>query len=533
MRIVVFTALGDFERTPWWPILTSTPSAERILICRRAISLTPKQAVRRFFRNVVKHGVLFIPYRVGLLAAQLVRRPFRRPLPQLAEPALPVEEFVTTDLHAPQTIERVRVFGADLGVSIGAPILRSSLFRLPRRGTINLHLGKVPDFRGAPPGFWELVAGAHSVGATVHWMDEGLDTGAILSEATAPIYSKDSWEDVQERATELGTRVLGKALNDLAHGDASAIPQAEGGRTHRSPTLGQRMALARRLAARRLRERLTARHVAKATAMLVALYVYRPVRDLLRTARRRHPVRIFNFHRVTSLCRDGMTVTPRQFTEQIDYLVRHHEIVTLEKGLEMIRSGARLSSPVAVLTFDDAYRSVFEVARPALAARGIHATCFVSTDLVGTTARFLHDQENPVRDFLDVMSWEELAHLRDDGWSLGTHTASHVRLSTCAEPTLQHEIMEPQRAFNARLGTEARVLAFPFGLTDDINDRALDVARAAGHTAVLADYDGENETGSSSFVLGRYDIGGDHPPVAWKALAHGVDLSRWRWVWTA
>src|SRR5206468_9872065 len=150
-------------------------------------------------------------------------------------------------------LERLHTFDADIGVSIGAPILRPQLFRIPRSGTINLHLGKVPEFRGAPPGFWELVSGANTVGATVHWMDEGLDTGAILCEPTAPIYPEDSLEDVQERVTELGMRVLREALDDVASGEAIATPQQQGGRTHRSPRLGQRVALRWSLFSTRLR----------------------------------------------------------------------------------------------------------------------------------------------------------------------------------------------------------------------------------------------------------------------------------------
>lgn len=533
MRLVILTAMPDFERTPWWDVVTARDDVERILICRQYQSLTPREALRRFYRNVKRHGVLFIPYRVCLLVIDQLRRLLPSTPQEPVVCSIPFEVASTTNLHNEATLQRVRDFGADIGLSIGAPILRPSLFRLPRRGTINLHLGKVPEFRGAPPGFWELVHQAPTVGATVHWIDEGLDTGPVISECEAPIFPEDSWADVTARSTELGMSVLANALEAIAKGEPNCRTQPPGGKANRAPTLGQRISLARDLTGRRVRRRLMPRRLAKDAATIIALYLYRPFRDVVRTVRRRHPVRIFTFHRVTTLCRDGMTLTPIQFTQQVDYLARHHRIVELEEGIRLVRSGARLSRPVAVLTFDDAYRSVYTTARPVLSQRRLPATCFVSTDLVGTDRRFEHDATSGVQQQLPVMDWSELADLQNLGWTLGAHTANHVRLSSCPEDSLRYEIEEPRRALRAKLSSEAAVLAFPFGGPDDISTSALEVARAAGHTTVLADYDGENQTGDSSFVLGRFDIGGDRSKLSWKALAHGLDLGQWRHLWPA
>lgn len=533
MRIVVFTAMPEFERSPWWDVLNARRDVERILICRQYQSITPREAFRRFYRNVKRHGVLFVPYRIGLLLIHQLRRlwPSTPQAPVVSN--IPFEEATTPNLHNNETLERVAAFDADLGLSIGAPILRPSLFRLPRRGTINLHLGKVPEFRGAPPGFWELVHGAAAVGATVHWMDEGLDTGPVISECAAPIFREDSLADVTDRLTELGLHVLASALAAIASGEPNCRTQPSSGKANRFPTLGQRISLSRRLTARRIRRRLRPRQVAKDAATVVALYLYRPFRDLIRTVRRRHPVRIFTFHRVSTLCRDGMTLTPVQFTQQVDYLSRHHQIVGLDEGIRLVRSGARLSRPVAVLTFDDAYRSVYTTAWPILSQRRLPATCFVSTDLVGTDRRFEHDADCGVQEQLPVMDWCELAALQEHGWTLGAHTANHVRLSACPAEKLRYEIEEPRRTLQTRLSSDAAVLAFPFGGPDDISAQALEIAHAVGHSTVLADYDGENHTGNSSFVLGRFDIGGDRSKLSWRALAHGLDFSQWRHLWPA
>src|SRR5207302_11520440 len=134
-----------------------------------------------------------------------------------------------------------------------------------------------------------------------------------------------------------------------------------GGHTFRAPTLRQRAILAGRLAVRRWGRRLRdPRGILRTIALLAWLGLYRPARDLVRSLRRRHPVRVFTFHRVTDLCRDAMTVAPDVFERQVAYVRRHHDIVSLDHALEVLRSGTRLDRPLAVLAFDDGYRSVWD-----------------------------------------------------------------------------------------------------------------------------------------------------------------------------
>jgi peptidoglycan/xylan/chitin deacetylase (PgdA/CDA1 family)/folate-dependent phosphoribosylglycinamide formyltransferase PurN len=533
VRVVVFTGNPDLFVTEWWRIVAEQPLIDAVLVCRQTRSRAPREVWRRFRRNVSYHGWLFIPYRAAVLAFSLLRRGDHD------EPGAPayrfsVEEIEAADVHAPDVVQRVRDFKPDLGLSIGAPILKPSLFGAPLRGTLNLHLGQVPEFRGAPPAFWELMRGASRIGATVHWVESGLDTGAVIAAAAAPIYKRDTLKDVEARAAELGAHVFRSAVAAALSGDVAASPQQPTTqRPNRFPTLSQRMRLGLRVARRRAVDRLRPRTAAKLMAMAVALYVYRPMRDAMRRARRRHPVRVFTYHRVSDLCRDGMTVSPRIFREQVRYIARHCDIVTLSQGVELIRSGARLSRPVAVLTFDDAYKTVYEAARPVLARHAVPACCFVSTRLVGTTGEFEHDRENPVRSWLQVMNWQDLADVSVAGWEIGSHTATHARLSSCRDADLCREIQEPRATLRERLGVEARAIAFPFGTPADISDEAVEAARRAGHSVMFANYDGENKPGQTSFVLGRFDIGGDHDAFAWRALVHGLDLGKLKWLWPA
>ena len=478
--------------------------------------------------------MIWIPYRAAVLGAGAIGRAFqhskaaaRRDVP------VPVELLEVPDLHGEDVRERVRQFGADLGVSLGAPVLKRALFSLPRLGTINLHQGKVPEFRGAPVGFWELTRDVTSIGATIHVVDDGLDTGPVLAAADAPIYPKDTLAAVQARAGELGSRLLRSTLLRLQRGDARGVPQPPStGRPNRSPTLRQRAALGWKRWRRRNGARVLARRVAKWMAMVAAVYLYRPVRDQVRRLRRRQPVRVFTFHRVTSLCRDGMTVDADTFAEQIAYIARHHDIVPIREGIALIRSGARLARPAAVITFDDGYRSVFDAALPVLRSHGVAGCCFVCSDFVGTDRRFAHDEGSTVREHMDVMGWEELSTLLQLGWSIESHTATHARLSQVHGGTLRRELEDPRRVLRDHLGVDADVLAYPFGAPTDISREALDAAREAGYSVVFANFNGENRPGGQrSMLLHRIDLGGDHDALAWRMLSHGIDLGALRTIW--
>ena len=532
MRIVVFTGLSEFESSPWWSVMASTPGVESVLIVHKAVSRKPAAVARRFWKNVRRHGWLFAPYRIGVLVGSLVSRLYRSvgiTDEGTRTSAIEVRTLRTLDIHHPFVVESVQDWNPDLGISVGAPILKPALFEIPRLGTLNVHLGKVPEFRGAPPGFWELWFGATEVGATVHWVDAGLDTGAIVESGSAPIYERDTLSRVEARAAELGHRLLASAIRRVTAGRVPGSPQTGEGRTNRMPTLGQRFSLWRRLTWRHVRARLAdPLGVAKVAATLAWLTYWRPLRDLLRTITGSHPVRVFTYHRVTDLCRDGMTVSEATFRRQLEYIRRHHTVVDLDRALAMLEPGRRLRQPVAVITFDDAYRSVARVAHPAMSELKLSGTCFVCTDVVGTDLRFEHDAVSPVRESMGVMDWSQLEDLQKSGWRIGAHTKSHARLSSLDASTLAREVNDPLPALRERLRAPRVAMAYPFGGEADITPDGVLVAKKAGYTALASNFGGENFPGDDPFAVKRIDVGGDHEALMWKAAMHGLDLSRWR-----
>ncbi len=271
------------------------------------------------------------------------------------------------------------------------------------------------------------------------------------------------------------------------------------------------------------------RSLAKTLAGILALWFVRPLRDLSRSLKRDHPIRVFTFHRISDQCKDGMTVSPELFRRQLKYVMLYHEVVEPGRALQLLRGGANLSRPMATVTFDDAYRSVYDAAAPIMDELGCPGGfCFATTDFVGTDRSFPWDSDDSIRRSFSVMSWEQLANLQKRGWVIGGHTATHPRLADCDESQLQGELGSSLTALRTQLGVEDVPMAYPFGKREDISAEGLRMIQASGYSACFSNFGGENFPPTPLHEIRRIDIGGAHNTLAWKTRVHGIDLGDWR-----
>jgi methionyl-tRNA formyltransferase len=101
-----------------------------------------------------------------------------------------------------------------------------------------VHHGAVPDYRGGPPVFWELLDGRETVGFTIHLIDAGIDTGPVLAEGEVPIERRGSLaETLAATIPQLHEASLDALEQVLDAGDLAGRPQPRGGRHRTTPTL--------------------------------------------------------------------------------------------------------------------------------------------------------------------------------------------------------------------------------------------------------------------------------------------------------
>ncbi|MBK9715139.1 MAG: hypothetical protein IPO81_28205 [Kouleothrix sp.] len=103
------------------------------------------------------------------------------------------------------------------------------LLAVPRLGFLNMHPSLLPAHRGPEPLFWTFRAGERQAGATIHFMDEGLDTGDIVAQAPLDLPDGISGAAAERRCAMLGGRLMAEALAALAAGALERRPQPPGG----------------------------------------------------------------------------------------------------------------------------------------------------------------------------------------------------------------------------------------------------------------------------------------------------------------
>jgi peptidoglycan/xylan/chitin deacetylase (PgdA/CDA1 family)/glycosyltransferase involved in cell wall biosynthesis len=185
------------------------------------------------------------------------------------------------------------------------------------------------------------------------------------------------------------------------------------------------------------------------------------------------------YHAVSPAWDADISVTPRQLERQVGRLLRRgYRAVTFTEALTAPPPGRLLA-----VTFDDAYRSVLEHARPLLDRLGAPATVFAPTGWVGRRAAWPGVDRwaaTPHAAELDVMDWDELAGLRDAGWEVGSHTRSHPRLTELGDADLAAELEGSRAEVAERLGAPPAAIAYPYG---DVDHRVAAAASAAGYRA--------------------------------------------------
>lgn len=146
-------------------------------------------------------------------------------------PALAVRDYT----H-PDTLAALSDLGADVAcVACFTQRIPAAVLHLPRHGFLNLHPSLLPHYRGPEPLFWQLRDGART-GATVHYMDEGLDTGDIAAQAAYELPDGLSGPEAERRLMLAGLDLLRDVLAELSQGIVRRRPQPPGGSYQGFPT---------------------------------------------------------------------------------------------------------------------------------------------------------------------------------------------------------------------------------------------------------------------------------------------------------
>ena len=104
-------------------------------------------------------------------------------------------------------------------------LLPKSIFQIPKLGTLNLHDSLIPKYRGFAPINWAIINGEKEVGLTIHYIDEGIDTGDIILQEKIDVEISDTAYDAYLKLLEISESMLKKVINMIQSGEIKIISQ--------------------------------------------------------------------------------------------------------------------------------------------------------------------------------------------------------------------------------------------------------------------------------------------------------------------
>jgi peptidoglycan/xylan/chitin deacetylase (PgdA/CDA1 family) len=193
-----------------------------------------------------------------------------------------------------------------------------------------------------------------------------------------------------------------------------------------------------------------------------------------------------------------ISTRPDVFTRQVDAL--------LERGVRIVPLATLPFMPgdddAVALTFDDGFTNFASVAAPVLKSRGVTATVFVVTGLLGGTNTWDTGSASGPFPTLSLMNRSEVKEVFDAGFDIGGHGVNHVALAGLAAELLDDEVNNCAQSIENITGVKPVSFAFPYGSYDE---RAVEsVARRfpVACTTTLAALG----PGSSAHALPRLDM---------------------------
>jgi peptidoglycan/xylan/chitin deacetylase (PgdA/CDA1 family) len=201
---------------------------------------------------------------------------------------------------------------------------------------------------------------------------------------------------------------------------------------------------------------------------------------------------------------DAMTVTRAAFESQMKLLSdRGYRVITLDELYDFLDFKRELPEKSIVITFDDGWRSMYEIAFPILRRYGYRATLFVSTEMITGSRK--------------TLSWELIREMMAGGIAVESHTVAHRNLEELKDgesleeyvADMERELAQSAKTIREKTGCTVKYLAYPYGAT---NSMTILLAARLGYRGALTVKRGPNPffvhnfRVNRSMIFGGYDL---------------------------
>ena len=132
-----------------------------------------------------------------------------------------------TNLKDETFLAELKSLGANLQVVVAFRMLPEAVWKMPELGTFNLHASLLPQYRGAAPINWAVINGEKVTGVTTFFIDEKIDTGAMILKEEIAIGEDESAGALHDRLMELGKDAVVKTLTLIEAGNVQTTIQPQ------------------------------------------------------------------------------------------------------------------------------------------------------------------------------------------------------------------------------------------------------------------------------------------------------------------
>ncbi len=211
----------------------------------------------------------------------------------------------------------------------------------------------------------------------------------------------------------------------------------------------------------------------------------------------RNKVTILSYHGVSlfpeneSCNNDGKHVKTSKFEEQMRYISKKYNPVSLSDAIAILKKEKRGVPNAVAVTFDDGYYNNFEFAYPIIKRNNIPIIIFLTTDYVDSPDK---------RRFL---TWEDVNRMRREGVAFGAHTVTHPHLTKIPKEEIINEISTSKKDIELRIDNQIDSFSYPYG---SFNENVKDVVKDSGYSCALTVNYGLNDPASDLFALKRIPV---------------------------
>ena len=132
-----------------------------------------------------------------------------------------------TNLKNEEFLSELKALNANLQVVVAFRMLPKAVWEMPELGTFNLHASLLPNYRGAAPINWAIINGESKTGVTTFFIDDKIDTGAMILNSEIGISEDENAGALHDRLMDLGSTTVVETLALIEKGNVQTTIQTD------------------------------------------------------------------------------------------------------------------------------------------------------------------------------------------------------------------------------------------------------------------------------------------------------------------